>query len=217
MPYKAAIFDLDGTLINSLTDLAASGNEVLSLYGRNIFPEENYKYFVGNGSRKLIERILPDFSATQVDAALEKYKEIYAKRLYNHTKPYEHIMEMLFALKQRKVLLAVCTNKHVTAANSLMEKLFPPDLFDIIRGVGDGEKPKPAPDNTLDIMRKIGVNSEEVVFIGDTAMDIQTAINCEILPVGVLWGFRKRQELEENGAKIIISDPLQLLDEVDFI
>jgi len=216
MSFRAAIFDLDGTLINSLTDLARSGNELLKLYGRPAYHEEKYKYFVGNGSRKLMERLLPDFTPDQIDEALAIYTKIYARNLYQHTKPYKYILDMLQQLKLRGVLLAVCTNKHASAVNGLISASFPANLFDVIKGVGEGEKPKPSPDNTLKIMASLEVKPEETIFVGDTMVDMQTAKNAGAFPVGVLWGFRTQQELEENGAGIIISDPRELLTAVEF-
>ena len=129
MIYRAAVFDLDGTLLNTLADLAASGNELLASYGMKPHTQQAYRYFVGNGSRKLMERILPNASSGRIDEALARYKAIYERRLTEETAPYEGIMEMLSGLRERGVRLAVCTNKHINAAAQLIQKFFPSDIY----------------------------------------------------------------------------------------
>lgn len=217
MTYRAAVFDLDGTLLNTLADLAASGNELLASYGMDPHPQQAYRYFVGNGSRKLMERILPDFSPEQIDGALARYKEIYERRLTEQTTPYEGIVEMLSELRGRGVRLAVCTNKHISAAEQLIRKFFPFDMFDAF----DGDRPsvprKPDPAHVRFIMEILGVTPEETVYLGDSGVDMQTAVNAGAFPVGVLWGFREKDELLENGAEVLISHPSELIEKVDFI
>ena len=217
MAYRAAVFDLDGTLLNTLSDLADSGNELLASYGMSPHPEPAFRYFVGNGSRKLMERILPGKSAEEIDEALVRYKAIYEKRLTAKTKPYEGIVEMLSELKARGVRMAVCTNKHISAAEALIRKYFPADIFDAYEGDRPGVPRKPDPAHVNIVLEKMNVRPEETVYLGDSGVDMQTAVNAKALPIGVLWGFREKDELLENGAKILLSQPSELLEKVDFL
>lgn len=217
MAYRAAVFDLDGTLLNTLADLADSGNELLASYGMAPHPEKAYRYFVGNGSRKLMERILPGRTPEQIDEALARYKAIYEKRLTVKTTPYTGILEMLSALRARGVRMAVCTNKHVSAAEVLIRKYFPADSFDAYEGDCPGVPRKPDPAHVRIVLDKMGVGPEEAVYLGDSGVDMQTAVNAGVLPVGVLWGFREKEELTENGAEILLSQPLELLEKVVFV
>lgn len=217
MAYRAAVFDLDGTLLNTLSDLADSGNELLATYGMPPHPEPAFRYFVGNGSRKLMERILPGKSAEEIDEALARYKAIYEKRLTAKTKPYAGIAEMLSELKARGIRMAVCTNKHISAAEVLIRKYFPTDIFDAYEGDRPGVPRKPDPAHVNIVLEKMKVRPEETVYLGDSGVDMQTAVNAKALPVGVLWGFREKDELLENGAKILLSQPSELLEKVDFL
>lgn len=217
MAYRAAVFDLDGTLLNTLADLADSGNELLASYGMAPHPEPAFRYFVGNGSRKLMERILPGKSPEQIDEALGRYKAIYEKHLTAKTTPYEGIAETLSALKARGVRMAVCTNKHISAAEALIRKYFPADTFDAFEGDRSGVPRKPDPAHVRIVLEKMGVRPEETVYLGDSGVDMQTAVNAGTLPVGVLWGFREKDELMENGAQILLSKPSELLEKVDFV
>ncbi len=217
MAYRAAVFDLDGTLLNTLADLADSGNELLASYGMAPHPEPAFRYFVGNGSRKLMERILPGKSPEQIDEALARYKAIYEKHLTAKTTPYAGISETLSALKARGVRMAVCTNKHISAAEALIRKYFPADTFDTFEGDRPGVPRKPDPAHVRIVLEKMGVRPEETVYLGDSGVDMQTAVNAGTLPVGVLWGFREKDELMENGAQILLSKPSELLEKVDFV
>lgn len=217
MAYRAAVFDLDGTLLNTLADLADSGNELLASYGMAPHPEPAFRYFVGNGSRKLMERILPGKSPEQIDEALARYKAIYEKHLTAKTTPYKGISETLSALKARGVRMAVCTNKHISAAEALIRKYFPADTFDTFEGDRPGVPRKPDPAHVRIVLEEMGVRPEETVYLGDSGVDMQTAVNAGTLPVGVLWGFREKDELMENGAQILLSKPSELLEKVDFV
>ena len=220
MQYKAVIFDLDGTLINSLADLADSVNLMLSSYD---FPQhtlEEYRYFVGNGSRRLIERSLPPEKAAAagfVDQALAKYKGIYEGRILEKTRSYKGIIEMLNNLQEKKIPLAVCTNKHMEAADMIVKILFKPGIFREVVGDRKGYPRKPDPTTALEIAAKLGVRPEETAYLGDSSVDMQTAVNAGFLPVGVLWGFRGKDELLENGAKVLLERPAELLEKVEFI
>jgi len=219
MHYEAAIFDLDGTLVNSLNDLADSANAVLRSHGFPAHDVEAYRYFVGNGSRKLIERILPAdraADATFVRDFMAEYKARYAAHLLDKTKPYDGIMEMLAELRRRSIPMAVCTNKHQSAAEAIMEALFPHDMFCEIIGDQDGLPRKPNPSKVLHIMKNMGVTGDKTLYFGDTSVDMDTARNAGAFAVGVLWGFRPAEELTEHGADILLKHPMELFEKVTF-
>ena len=219
MKYKAAIFDLDGTLINSLEHLADSANAMLESYGFPTHPVEPYKYFVGNGSRKLIERCLPKEQASDpafVDEALERYKAIYGQHTQDKTHVYDGILEMLNELKKRNIPMGICTNKHQSAAEDIVNAMFPADTFQSIMGDQKGLPRKPDPKKVLMIAEKFGVQPEEVAYFGDTSVDMDTAKNAGFLAIGVLWGFRPKEELVEHGAEVLLEQPDELFEKVTF-
>lgn len=219
MYYEAVIFDLDGTLINSLEDLADSCNEVMNAFGYPVHTIDKYKYFVGNGVRKLVERAMPEDKSAdpeQVEKALERFREIYSGRVLNKTRAYVGIREILTKLQAKEIPVAVCTNKPMDAAQTIINILFEPDTFKMVIGDRKGYPRKPDPANVLYIADKLGVEPGKIAYVGDSGVDMQTAVNAGMLPVGVLWGFRDRPELEENGAQVIIEKPADLLFNVKF-
>lgn len=219
MQYKAVIFDLDGTLVDSLADLSDSVNLMLESYGFPTHEMEQYRYFVGNGSKKLMERTLPRdkaASAEFVEEALVKYKAIYKERLLEKTRPYNGVRELLAELKSRGIPLAVCTNKHNDAALTIVKILFAPGTFEEVLGDRPGFPKKPNPATPLEIASHLGVKPDEVAYLGDTSVDMETAVHAGFLPVGVLWGFRPEEELVKNGAKVLLKEPLELLEKVEF-
>ena len=220
MKYKAAIFDLDGTLVDSLEDLADSANAMLASYGFPRHGLEEYRYFVGNGARKLMERCLPKEKAGEaafVDETLEAYNRCYEERMLGKTRPYDGILPMLEALQERNIPLAICTNKQQFAADAIAEKMFPAGMFREVMGDRKGMPRKPDPAKVLRIAGNFGVQPEEVAYLGDTSVDMETARNAGFLPVGVTWGFRLREELVESGAKILLDHPMELLEKVAFV
>ncbi|MCH4157697.1 MAG: HAD family hydrolase [Acidaminococcaceae bacterium] len=220
MNYQAVIFDLDGTLVNSLDDLADSANAMLAQLGYPTHPVEKYKYFVGNGSRKLIERILPadKRSKEEVDACLKLYQSIYDLGNINKTRLYPGITEMVAHLKKQGLKLGVCTNKHVSAATLILDHFFSKDTFPdfVADRPGTDFKRKPDPTEVLKLAARLGVQPEQVAYLGDTSVDMETATRAGFLPVGVLWGFRTKQELLQSGARILLSQPAELLEKVTF-
>lgn len=219
MQYKAVIFDLDGTLVDSLADLSDSVNLMLESYGFPTHEMEKYRYFVGNGSKKLMERTLPRdkaASAEFVEEALVKYKAIYKERLLEKTRPYNGVRELLEELKSRGIPLGVCTNKHNDAALTIVKILFAPGTFEEVLGDRPGFPKKPNPATPLEIASHLGVKPDEVAYLGDTSVDMETAVHAGFLPVGVLWGFRPEEELVKSGAKILLKAPLELLEKVEF-
>lgn len=219
MQYKAVIFDLDGTLVDSLADLSDSVNLMLESYGFPTHEVEKYRYFVGNGSKKLMERTLPRdkaASAEFVEESLVKYKAIYKERLLEKTRPYNGVRELLEELKSRGIPLGVCTNKHNDAALTIVKILFAPGTFEEVLGDRPGFPKKPNPATPLEIASHLGVKPDEVAYLGDTSVDMETAVHAGFLPVGVLWGFRPEEELVKSGAKILLKAPLELLEKVEF-
>ncbi len=217
MTLRAAVFDLDGTLLDTLGDLAGSANEMLAAYGMPPHTEQAYRYFVGNGSRKLMERILPGASAERIDEALSRYKAIYERRLTKETRPYDGIPAVLEKLRKRGVRLAVCTNKHHSAAEALIREFFPSEMFDAVEGDVPGIPRKPDPAHVRNALEKLGASPGDTAYFGDSGVDMQTAANAGALAVGVLWGFREKDELLENGAEILLERPEEILEKVDFL
>ncbi|MBQ1941035.1 MAG: HAD family hydrolase [Anaerovibrio sp.] len=219
MRYEAVIFDLDGTLINSIDDLADSCNKMLIAFDLPTHPVEAYKYFVGNGVAKLVERALPEAKSKDEvfrAKALAKFKEIYNGCVLNKTRAYSGIISMINKLQEKEIPLAVCTNKPMDAAKTIINVIFEPGTFKMVIGDRPGHPRKPDPSSVLYIAEKIGVAPEKIVYLGDSGVDMQTAVNAGFLPVGVLWGFRQRDELEENGAQVLLEKPADLLFKVQF-
>ena len=215
MKYKAVIFDLDGTLLNTLSDLADSANHVLSELSLPIHDYESYKYFVGNGIPKLIERCLPADRQELHSKALSMFSEYYALHSKDKTAPYDDIKELLGTLSEKGLKLGVITNKAHDIAVKVVEEYFGRDIFGRIRGLDDNIKARPDPSGALSVMQSLGVTPSEVLYIGDSGVDMQTAKNAGFTPLGVLWGFRKKDELIENGAKYIAQKPLDILNYIN--
>ena len=212
MIYKGAIFDMDGTLINTLEDLADSVNEMLAHYNLPPRTLDEVRIFVGNGAKILMQRATESTDENFINDALKFYDGCYSRHLLNKTKPYAGIVELLTALQNKNIPVAICTNKQHFAAVALAEKIFPAIKFSAV--IGDAKKPNPA--RALEIMEKIGVKPAEVAYFGDTSVDMKTALNAGFLPVGVTWGFRAESELVSSGAKFIIHRAEEIFDLIEF-
>ncbi|MBP5736553.1 MAG: HAD-IIIA family hydrolase [Acidaminococcaceae bacterium] len=211
MKYKAVIFDLDGTLLDTLTDLAEGTNYALHVNG---FPErtlDEIRRFVGNGARKLIERAVPD---GQIEAALEQVRQdfnIYYKvHCKDHTGPYPGIMEMLRELARQGYALGVVSNKPDFAVQELIPEYFP-DIFASVSGEREGVAKKPAPDLILEAMKNLKADGSEAIYVGDSEVDLEAAANAGIPCISVAWGFKGRKFLEEQNAGTIIETPSEIL------
>lgn len=219
MQYRAAIFDLDGTLVNSLDDIADSVNEMLENHGFPTQPVDAIRLMIGNGTQKLIERALPKEQLVDVGfvkSVIEEYKTIYRHRILEKTRSYPGILEMLHKLSMEHVPMGICTNKHMEAAEVIVKFLFEENLFRIVLGDRPGKPKKPDPTTVLEIASVLDVRPEEVVYLGDSAVDMETATRAEFLPVGVLWGFRDEKELVDAGASVLLEYPMQLFEKITF-
>lgn len=212
MKYQLAIFDLDGTLLDTLEDLADSTNYIMRSFG---YPERTIaevRSFVGNGIRKLLERSAPkDTSSEEIDRMFEKFKEYYGVHCADKTKPYDGIMELLNALKEQGVKLAVVSNKADYAVKALCEQYFC-GVFDEAVGERTGIARKPAPDTVNEVLKKLQIDRSRAVYIGDSEVDVQTAKNAELDCIAVDWGFRDKEVLIKAGAETIVSTPAELFE-----
>ena len=209
---KAVIFDFDGTLANTLKDLMIAANRALKMYGFPEHDEEDYKIYVGNGWEDLIRKAT-NFSADQetFDNIFREFKDYYNLHYCDETVAYEGVPELVAACKERGLAVAIVTNKKQDITRIMVDELYG-DVFDVVCGATDKYPSKPDPASTLSVMEKLGVKPEECIFIGDSCVDMQTAVNSGALAVGETWGFRDEQELLENGAAHIIHRPSELLD-----
>lgn len=202
------IFDLDGTLLNTLEDLRNSTNFALSEFG---FPErslEEVRSFVGNGVRKLIERAVPQSCDKETtEKCLEIFKKNYSENMYNNTAPYNSILEILKDLRNNGLKIGVVSNKFDSAVKELCKKYFE-DLVDIAIGQAGDVPKKPAPDGVLKAIKLLG--AENIVYVGDSGVDVQTAKNANIPCIGVTWGFRDKKDLK--GADFIIDNPHDIIN-----
>lgn len=211
MSYSYAIFDLDGTLLNTLDDLANSTNHVLEQFGFPTHQKDKYNYFVGNGMKKLIERVLPaEVLDTPVfDEVLSCFMEYYEQHSLDLTRPYEGIENLIENLISSGVKVGMVTNKPHDKAIKIMDRFFG-DKFDFVQGQCDLFPTKPDPASTLFVLEKLEGTPENTVFVGDSGVDMQTAKNAGLTAVGVLWGFRTADELSQNGADFLAQTALEL-------
>lgn len=212
MKYRAVLFDLDGTLLNTIEDLADSMNLVLGRLGFSLHTVEEYKLIVGEGIDLLIRHSLPAFAdENTVMKAIDMMKEEYNKRYAVKTKPYPRIPELLDKLVIRKMPITIFSNKPDEFTSKVVSKLLSKWRFDVVLGEGKGIPKKPNPEGALKIAKRLKIKPENFLYLGDTGIDMQTAHNAGMNGVGVLWGFRSYKELIENGAKHIIKNPLEVL------
>lgn len=212
MKYKAVIFDLDGTLLNTLEDLADSVNHVLEEAGYPPRTIEEVCAFVGNGIRKLIERSVPENTTSEnIDHVHKSFIAYYGEHCMEKTKPYDGILEMLHTLQNAGCKIAVVSNKADYAVQILCDKYFN-HIFDAALGEQTGTPKKPAPDAVFKVLNTLNIAPSEAVYIGDSDVDILTARNSEMDEIIVDWGFRDREYLKEQGAKVLVSNPTELLN-----
>ena len=215
MRYASIIFDLDGTLLDTLAGLVGTCNAVLARYGFPPHESEKYRYFVGDGLTTLMERIAPEGTGKSVlDECCGLFSELYANNWKYSCMPYAGVPEMLAALRKNSFHLAVLSNKPHSFTSVIVEDFFPGGIFSLVYGQRNGFAKKPDPEVALEIAAKLGSNPRETLFIGDSGVDIRTGKAAGMTTVGVTWGFRTREELTENKADIIINSPMELLHHV---
>jgi len=206
------IFDLDGTLLDTLQDLAAAVNYALRKNGLHEHSIEDIRRFVGNGVKKLIERAVP--AGTEVSTynnVFSDFRAYYMEHSLDSTKPYEGIRELLQELKKRGCKMAVVSNKMMAATQELVTHFFPEIEVAMGENEAEGIRKKPAPDMVFEALKQLGEDPETAVYIGDSDVDIQTAKNAGLPCISVLWGFRNKDFLQEHGATSFIEHPKELL------
>lgn len=211
---KAVIFDLDGTLSDSIASIKYCGDRALAPFGYGPFLESDYKYFVGDGAANLIKRALTaagDSKLEHFEKAFSLYKKFFAADCMYRVKPYDGIPELLTELKKREMKIAVLSNKPHDQTIDVIETLFGKGYFDIIQGQKDGLPIKPDPAGVFAILEQLNLSAGDILYLGDTATDMKTGKSAGAFTVGALWGFRERTELEEAYADALISHPLELL------
>lgn len=209
--FETYVFDLDGTLLETLKDLAASTNYALRTHNMPKHSIEDVRMFVGNGVKKLMERAIPNgIKNPQFEDVYATFRQHYLEHNLDTTKPYEGIPELLAELKARGKKLAIVSNKFYAATQELARHFFP-DTIEVAIGERENIKKKPAPDTVIEALRQLGASKETAVYIGDSDVDIMTAKNCDMPCVSVLWGFRDKEFLMEHGATFFVEKPCQLL------
>ena len=212
--YKACIFDLDGTLTNTLESMTYSVNLTLEEMGLSKITKDQCRLFVGNGARVLMEKSLKavgDTDASRIEEGMEIYGRIFDRNCTYHVTPYEGIPEMLKALKDKGIHLAVLSNKPDRQTVKVVKAIFGEELFDYAQGQKEGIRRKPEPDGVWYLMEQMHVSKEECLYIGDSEVDAATGRNAGLKTIGVLWGFRDRKTLETAGADDLIDRPDELL------
>ena len=212
MSGRAVIFDLDGTLLDTLDDLADAGNATLAALGYPTHPVASYRQFVGNGVATLVERVLPEGAQHDFDRALARMREEYAVHWKIKSRPYPGIPEMLDALVEKKIPLCVLSNKPDQFCQLTMEHFFGRWPWAVVMGESEQFPRKPDPAGALAIAERLGIAPGEFLFLGDSPMDVACALNAGMNPVGATWGFREKATLKEAGGKIFIDKPQDLLN-----
>jgi len=214
MSFKAVIFDLDGTLLDTLDDLADSANRVLTSHRLPVHPVDSYRYFVGDGLQTLVERILPEekLDPETISRVVLDFKEVYSRNWHVKSRMYEGIDVMLNGLQQAGLALSVLSNKPHEFTCVCVQQMLPDWTFDPLLGARPEVPKKPDPAAAVEIASRLQLDPAEILYLGDTATDMKTATGAGMYAVGALWGFRTAEELTANGAAKIISMPQQLLD-----
>lgn len=214
MRFKAVIFDMDGTLLDTLENLAGAMNAVLRKWGFSPHPVEQYRYFVGNGVEELVRRALPEDarSPERVTEGTAAMRREYAERWRAGTRAYDGIGELLAAVRRAGLRTAVLSNKMHDFTQEMARTLFPSPAFDAVLGAREGVPKKPDPAGAMEIVRRFGLAPGDFFYLGDSGVDMTTARRAGMYPVGVLWGFREAAELVESGARMLVTRPRDLID-----
>ncbi len=212
--FQAVLFDLDGTLTDTLTDISNAMNRALRLHGLPEWPRDAYRYLVGNGAKILSERCVRDRKELAI-AVRQTYQAYYETHTLVETRPYEGIPELLRALAERGVKLTVLSNKPDADTKNVVAHFFPDIPWTLVRGQVEGVPVKPDPAGALALAGEIGVPPEQILYLGDTSVDMQCAVAAGMYPVGALWGFRTEKELLESGAAMIAGTPEDVLKKLE--
>lgn len=207
---RAAIFDLDGTLVDSLEDLTDSVNHALALHGLGGHSPDAVRRMVGEGQVKLIERALPADRQDLRDQVLAEFRQHYVEDPVKKSRPYPGIVELLVMLRERGLRMSVLSNKPDAPTRKIVEQLFPKGTFEIVHGERVGVPRKPDPTSALELATRMKLAPSECAFVGDTAIDMKTSVNAGMYGIGVLWGFRGRDEIEPAGARRIVETAAEL-------
>ena len=212
--FRLVIFDLDGTLLDTLSDLAISANDALVQCGFPVHPTEDYKQFIGDGTAVFMERILPKNQKNEQTIAhvMELFLSNYYERMVVFTKPFDGIPELLKALLSKGLKIAVASNKPQQATEKLIGQLFPDISFAVVLGQREGIPPKPNPAIVHEILKITGHTPAEAIYVGDSGVDMLTASNSGVHSIGVTWGYRSREELESTGATYIAGSAEEILE-----
>lgn len=211
---KAVVYDLDGTLVDTLTTIAYYANAALEAHGLCALQKDDYKYYVGNGAKKLVERMIVAANASPdeyYDSVFEMYNKMYDSAPTYLSAPYEGIVETVGKLHGMGIKQAVLSNKPDFAAKQVISENLG-DIFERVYGAREGVKLKPEPDALLSLLAELEVGADETIYVGDTSVDMLAGKSAGAYTVGVLWGFRSEDELRTSGADSIISKPCELLD-----
>ena len=212
MKYNTVIFDLDGTLLNTLEDLGDSVNFALKSFGYPTRTYEEIRSFVGNGVKDLVTKAVPDGTDEETTLkCLQTFKDHYKTNMQNKTAPYDGIIDLLEELNSKGVKLAIVSNKYDFGVKNLNKYYFK-DLIPVAIGEREGVRRKPAPDTVLTAMKELNAQKESTLYVGDSGSDMITAQNAGVKGVGVTWGFRDAKSLKESGADFLVDSPAQLLD-----
>ncbi len=214
MTYKAVLFDLDGTLLDTIEDIGDATNRILEQNGFPVHSMDTYSRFVGDGARNLIIRVLPEDKRvdTIIHPCLDAFLEDYGRNWNVKTAPYDGIPELLDTLTAHKLKMAVLSNKPHEHTKQCMEGFLSDWNFEVVFGQRDGVPRKPDPAGALEIAEQLNIPPSEFLYLGDTEIDLKTSIAAGMFPVGVLWGFRSAEELRGNGAKTLIKRPLDVMN-----
>jgi len=210
---KAVVFDLDGTLTDTLQDIAGAMNRSLRLHGLKEHDVPAYRYMVGDGVRMLAQRAVGEHQ-DQMESVMKEYQSYYHDHSLDHSRPYDGVEEMLLWLAEKGLKLCVFSNKPHMDTCRVVAHFFPQVKFDHVRGAMDGVPVKPDPAGAWLAAKALGVKSEECLYLGDTSVDMHCARNAGMHPVGVTWGFREEDELRESGAEMIIHHPSELKNKI---
>ena len=210
---KAYIFDMDGTLVDSLESIAYFANKSLEKFGLKTIPVERYKHLAGNGAATLVKRMIKENNGDEslFEKVSYEYNTTYDNDFLYLTKPYDGVLEMLSKLKSQGCKTAIISNKPHSTAKKISDELFG-DLIDVCFGKRDGYPVKPDPESVNEIIGILGVDKKDCIYIGDTITDMETGKNAGLYTVGVLWGFRDEDEIKSGEPQKIINHPLQILD-----